>query len=82
MGRCYTGSATSRCFLSRSFCAWKRCFPAQLFCQLVNIQGMLVRLFAELMGRQVIFFAMGDSRRRVRVGCKVVEFCSSLVLSL
>jgi hypothetical protein len=36
---------------------------------------MFVRLFAE-------FVAMGDSRRRVRVGRKVVKFCSSLVWSL
>jgi hypothetical protein len=43
---------------------------------------MFVRLFAELVSSEVIFFAMGDSRRRVRVGCKVVEFCSSLVWSL
>jgi hypothetical protein len=43
---------------------------------------MFVRLFAELVSSEVIFFAMGDSRRRVRVGSKVVEFCSSLVRSL
>jgi hypothetical protein len=43
---------------------------------------MFVRLFAELVSSEVIFFAMGDSRRRVRVGRKVVEFCSSLVWSL
>jgi hypothetical protein len=43
---------------------------------------MFVRLFAELVSSEVIFFAMGDSRRRVRVGRKVVEFCSSLMWSL
>ena len=37
---------------------------------------------AEFVSSQVIFFAMGDSRRRVRVGRKVVEFCSSFVWSL
>jgi hypothetical protein len=58
------------------------CFLAQLLGELVNIHGMLVRLFAELVSSEVIFFAMGDSRRRVRVGRKVVEFCSSLVCSL
>jgi hypothetical protein len=30
----------------------------------------------------MIFFAMGDCRRRVRVGRKVVQFCGSLVCSL
>jgi hypothetical protein len=43
---------------------------------------MFVRLFAELVSGEVIFFATGDSRSRVRVGRKVVEFCSSLVWSL
>jgi hypothetical protein len=43
---------------------------------------MFVRLFAELVSSQMIFLAMGDSRRHVRVGRKVVEFCSSLVWSL
>jgi hypothetical protein len=43
---------------------------------------MLVRLFAELVSSQVIFFAMSDSRSRVRVGRKVVQFRSSLVCSL
>jgi hypothetical protein len=43
---------------------------------------MFVRLFAELVSSQVIFFTMGDSRRRVCVGRKVVKFCSSLVWSL
>jgi hypothetical protein len=43
---------------------------------------MFVRLFAELVSSEVIFFAMGDSRRRVRVGRKVMEFCSSLVCPL
>jgi hypothetical protein len=42
---------------------------------------MLVRLFAELVSSQVICFAAGD-RSRVRVGRKVVEFCSLLVCSL
>jgi len=70
-------------FLSRSFRALKRsCFLAQLLGELVNVHGMFVRLFAEFVSSQVIFFAMGDSRRRVRVGRKVVKFCSSLVWSL
>jgi hypothetical protein len=43
---------------------------------------MFVRLFAELVSSDVIFFAVGDSRRCVRVGRKVVQFCSSLVCSL
>jgi hypothetical protein len=43
---------------------------------------MFVRLFAELVSREVIFFAMGDSRNRVCVGRKVVKFCSSLVCPL
>jgi len=43
---------------------------------------MFVRLFAELVSSQVIFFAVGDSRRRVRMGRKVMEFYSSLVCSL
>jgi hypothetical protein len=43
---------------------------------------MFVRLFAELVSSEVIFFAMGDSRRRVSVGRKVVKFCSSLVWPL
>jgi hypothetical protein len=43
---------------------------------------MFVRLFAELVSGEVIFFATGESRSRVRVGRKVVEFCSSLVWSL
>jgi hypothetical protein len=42
---------------------------------------MLVRLFAELVSSQVICFAACD-RSRVRVGRKVVEFCSLLVCSL
>ena len=59
----------------------RSCFLAQLLGELVNIHGMLVRLFAELVSSQVICFAAGD-RSRVRVGRKVVEFCSSLVWSL
>jgi hypothetical protein len=43
---------------------------------------MFVRLFAELVSSQVIFFAVGNSRCCVRVGRKVMEFCSSLVCSL
>lgn len=74
---------TSRYFLSWSFLALKlRCFLAQLLGELVNIHRMLVRLFAQLVSGQVIFFAVGDGRRRVRVGRKVVKFCSSLVWSL
>jgi hypothetical protein len=57
-------------------------FLAQLLAELVSIHGMLVRLFAELVSSEVIFFAVGNSRRRMRVGRKVVEFCSSLVWSL
>ena len=60
----------------------RSCFLAQLLGELVNVYGMFVRLFAELVSIEVILFAMGDSRRRVRVGRKVVEFCSSLVWSL
>jgi hypothetical protein len=48
----------------------------------VNFHGILVRLFAEFVSGQLIFFAMGDGRHRVRVGGKVVEFCGSLVCSL
>jgi hypothetical protein len=43
---------------------------------------MFVRLFTELVSSEVIFFAMGEGGCRVRVGRKVVEFCSSLVWSL
>jgi hypothetical protein len=43
---------------------------------------MFVRLFAELVSSQVIFVTMGDSRSRVRMGRKVVKFCSSLVCPL
>jgi hypothetical protein len=43
---------------------------------------MFVRLLAELVSSEMIFLAMGDGRRRVRVGRKVVKFCSSLVWSL
>jgi hypothetical protein len=43
---------------------------------------MFMRLFTAFVSSEVIFFAMGDCRRRVRVGRKVVEFCSSLVWSL
>ena len=60
----------------------RSCFLAQLLGELVNVYGMFVRLFAELVSIEVILFAMGDSRRRVRVGRKVVEFCSSFVWSL
>jgi hypothetical protein len=59
-----------------------RCFLAQLLGELVNIHGMFVRLFAELVSSEVIFFAVGDSRRCVGVGREVVEFCGSLVCSL
>ena len=70
-------------FLSRSFRTLNRsCFLAQLLGELVNVYGMFVRLFAELVSIEVILFAMGDSRRRVSVGRKVVKFCSSLVWSL
>jgi hypothetical protein len=43
---------------------------------------MFVRLFTQFVSSQVICFAVGDSRCGVRVGRKVVEFCSSLVCSL
>jgi len=59
-----------------------RCFPAQLLGEIVNFHRILVRLFAEFVSDQLIFFDMGDGRNRVRVGRKVVEFCSSLVWSL
>jgi hypothetical protein len=72
---------TSRCFLSSSFRALKLCcFLAQLLGEPVNLHGILVRLFAELVSNQLILFTMGDSRSRVRR--KVVEFCNSLVRSL
>ena len=60
----------------------RSCFLAQLLREFVNIHGMFMRLFTEFVSSEVIFFAMGDCRRRVRVGRKVVEFCSSLVWSL
>jgi hypothetical protein len=59
-----------------------RCFLPRLLVELVNLQGILVRLFAELMSNQLIFFAMRHSRSRVRVGRKVVKFSCSLVRSL
>jgi hypothetical protein len=77
-----TKRTMSRRFLSRNRALKGRCFLAQLLGELVNIHGMLVRLFAELVSSLRILFAMGDSRCRVRVGRKVVEFCSLLVWSL
>jgi hypothetical protein len=59
-----------------------RRFLAQLLGELVNLHGILVRLFAEFVSDQLIFFTMGGGRSRVRVGCKVMEFCSPLVWSL
>ena len=50
-----------------------RCFLAQLLGELVNLHGILTRLFAELANDQLIFFAMGDGRNRVRVGREVVD---------
>jgi hypothetical protein len=51
-----------------------RSFLLQLLVELVNLQGILVCLFAELVSNQLIFFAMRHSRGRVRVGRKIVEF--------
>jgi hypothetical protein len=59
-----------------------RCFLPQLLGKLVNLHGILVRLFAELVSDQLILFAVGDGRNRVRVSRKVVELCGSLVFSL
>jgi hypothetical protein len=59
----------SRRFLNRNFRALRLCcFLARLLDELVNIHGMLVRFFAEFVSSQVIFFAMGNCRCRVRVG--------------
>jgi hypothetical protein len=35
---------------------------SDLLGEFVSIHGMLVRLLAEFVGRQVVFFAMGDRR--------------------
>jgi hypothetical protein len=70
-------------FLRRNFRASGLCgFLSQLFAELVRIHGMLARLLAEFMSRQMVFFAMGDGRGRMRVSRKVVEFRSSLMKSL
>ncbi len=70
----------SWCFLSRGFPAWnRRRFLAQVLGELMNIHGILVRLFAEFVCGQVIFFAMGDCRGGVRVGSEIMEFCNSFV---
>jgi hypothetical protein len=59
-----------------------RRFLSQLLGEPVNSHGILVRLFAELVSDQLIFFAMGGGRSRVRVGRQVVEFRCPLVWSL
>ena len=65
----HVGDASSRCFLRRNLRALRRfCFLSQLFGEPVHIHGMLVRLAAEFVSCQVVFFTMGDGRSRVRVG--------------
>ncbi len=59
-----------------------RRFPVQLLREVMNLHGILVRLFAKLVSDQLIFFAVGGGRCGVRVRGKVVEFCNALVWSL
>jgi hypothetical protein len=47
-------------------------FRNQFRGELVSIHGMLVRLLAEFVSCQVIFFAMGHGSGRVGMGRKVV----------
>jgi hypothetical protein len=43
---------------------------------------VFVRLLAEFMTGQVISFAVGDGSGVVGVGCKIMEFCESMVGAL
>jgi hypothetical protein len=43
---------------------------------------MLLRLFAEFVRRQMIFFAMGDGGGQMCVGGKIMQFRGSFVRSL
>ncbi|MGA7687142.1 MAG: hypothetical protein WCC32_07570 [Terriglobales bacterium] len=45
----------------------------------VHYNGVLKRLFAEVVSSQMICFAMGDRCGSVGVGRKVVELCDSIV---
>jgi hypothetical protein len=55
---------------------------AQLFDKFVNVHGVLVRLFAEFVSRQMIPLAVSRGGRGVGVGREVMEFCSSIVRAL
>jgi hypothetical protein len=57
-------------------------FIDQFFRQLVGVPGMLLRLFAEFVRRQMIFFAMGDGGGQMCVGGKIMQFRGSFVRSL
>ncbi len=57
-------------------------FRSEFLSESVSVHGMLVGLLAEFVSRQVIFFAMGDRRDCMHVGRKIMEFRSSLVVSL
>jgi len=56
--------------------------PGELFRSFVGVHGMLMRLFGEFMGGEMVTFAVGGSRSRVRVGGKIVELCNSIVWCL
>jgi hypothetical protein len=55
---------------------------AQLFGELVGVQGVLVRLFAEFVSGEMISLAVSGRGCSVGVGRKVMEFCGSIVHAL
>jgi hypothetical protein len=54
-------------------------FPRKFFRELKGVHRMLVRLFAEFVGGQMISLAVRRGRSGVGVGRKIVEFYCSIV---
>jgi hypothetical protein len=54
----------------------------EFFTELVGVDGMLVRLFGQLVSREMISFAVGGCRGRVGMGGKVMELGDSIVRAL
>ena len=48
----------------------------------VGVPRVFEGFLAEFVSGQVISLAVGDGRSGVSVGCKVVEFCSSIMRTL
>jgi hypothetical protein len=59
-----------------------RVFLSKLCGKFLDVPGVFLSLLGKFVSRQVIALAVGDGRRRVGVGRKIVQFSESIVWAL